>query len=613
MRRLLWLSALVLTLLAARATAIPDVLSPGELARPHSALSGSLRCTECHPAGQRHSAQACLTCHEELEPALAADAGYHGGLGPDTRSACHRCHREHRGQGAPLIDWGREGPAGFDHALTGFELEGAHAALKCGDCHRVEFLAPDSGVRAMLAEQPLRVSYLGLPTSCASCHFDEHRGQEKDPCDKCHDASRWKDAPRFDHDDERHARYPLEGRHRYVPCALCHPAQLDRTTPGRAAFPSPRKARYLTFLPLKFERCLDCHEDQHQGRLGEACEDCHAHSGWSPLQLETRAFHDKLRFKLEGAHLAVECRACHGPGPGLAQKTLRGLAFQRCADCHADAHLGQLAPADGGVGPDCAQCHVAKAFAPARYEEAAHRDAGFFLEDSHRAVACSACHPQAPQLAARVSPAVKATLARQGRPARFSFARFDLPEAVKEPQRCEGCHDDVHDEQFKDRKDGCRGCHRRASFADLSFDHDAGSRFPLEGKHLEVACSACHPAEPANKGRSPVVRYRPLPMECEACHGDQHAGQFAPPPGKQRPECKRCHTPRAFQPSAFTHEEPFTAFKLKGKHRDLKCEQCHPEVQLGPLLKTARYKPLPGDCEGCHRDQHEGEFGGYAP
>lgn len=603
--------AVVLGLLAARALAgLPEVLSPGPLSRAHRTVTGSAQCTECHPAGQPRSAQACRACHEELEPSLAADAGYHGRLEPRQLEDCHACHREHRGAKAALIDWGRGGRAGFDHAQTGFALEGAHAEVGCDDCHRAEFIAR-AEVKQLLVGQPGRKTHLGLSTRCASCHFDEHRGQEEDKdCDACHAPTHWRAAPRFDHDDPQAARFPLQGRHRQVACVECHPAKVDRATPGRAAFPAPLKSRYLTFRPLEFERCADCHEDAHEERLGEACDDCHALSGWTPVALETRAFHDKARFKLEGAHLEVECRACHGPGPGT-KKTLHGLAFRRCADCHADAHLGQLPAVDGGPGPDCAQCHAATAFTPARYEEAAHRDAGFPLEASHRAVACSACHPRAPELAARITPAVRASLARQGRPERFSLTRLELPDAAKEPTRCDVCHEDVHDGQFKERKEGCRGCHEGSAFADLSFDHDAGSRFPLEGQHLEVACSACHPAE-TTRGRQ-VVRYRPLPMECERCHADEHVGQLTLPTGKTGPECKRCHTPKDFKPSRFKHEAPFTTFLLKGKHQDVKCEKCHPRVEVAPTVKTARYRPLPTDCEGCHQDQHRGDFGGYAP
>ncbi|MFX9469357.1 hypothetical protein ABTO43_20110, partial [Acinetobacter baumannii] len=65
----------------------------------------------------------------------------------------------------------------------------------------------------------------------------------------------------------------------------------------------------------KFDRCADCHRDAHQGQLagrpgGNACESCHKVEGFSPSTF-TLADHQKGRYPLQGAHLAVPCVSCH--------------------------------------------------------------------------------------------------------------------------------------------------------------------------------------------------------------------------------------------------------------------------------------------------------------
>jgi hypothetical protein len=48
---------------------------------------------------------------------------------------------------------------------------------------------------------------------------------------------------------------------------------------------------------------------------------------------------------------------------------------------------------------------------------------------------------------------------------------------------------------------------------------------------------------------------------------------------------------------------------LTGAHRSAPCAACHPTVALRPdATPTVKYKPLPVTCDGCHADQHQGQF-----
>jgi hypothetical protein len=289
----------------------------------------------------------------------------------------------------------------------------------------------------------------------------------------------------------------------------------------------------------------------------------------------------------------------------------KGLAFERCTDCHADAHVGQLARAAtaggvAGAGQTCDRCHGLEGFLPARYELEDHSRSAYRLEGAHRAVACVRCHPRDPRLSASLPAAVRADMARKRRPAKVSLAVLEVPRA----NDCRTCHRDPHGGQLdaRTRVDGCVACHGLESFRRVRLDHARDTRFPLAGKHARAACASCHRPD-----ASGVIRYRPLRLACAGCHADVHTGQLAQP--GQGTDCARCHETAGWKapaPLRFVHQKPFTAFTLDGKHRALACEKCHPAVQVDGAA-VRRYRPLPVKCQGCHADFHQGAFRGYVP
>lgn len=585
--------ALALGLLLAGSRASADLFSPGELAKAHRELEGIENCTQCHPAGQQLSQASCLACHTELKGPIAKGQGLHGRISNAER-ACEKCHHEHQGANAPLVQWGPLGKKGFNHARTGWALHGAHLQLECGKCHEKRRIA-SSSVLGMLEKQPGRETFLGLPAACNSCHFDEHRGQVGQQCEGCHVEKAWKPAPGFDHGQ---SDYALTGKHTRVACEKCHPKLRDEA-PAASKFPAPKGETYLKYAPIEHQSCLDCHKDPHDNRFGPRCSSCHSTQGWTVIRnaSQERAFHDKTRYPLKGEHLEVACTSCHGPWPGHPAR-FKGLHFKECTDCHADAHLGQLSRS-----PDCEKCHSVEGFTPVRFGLTQHQATRFKLEGAHTTASCLACHPRSAALEARIPSAVKAELKKKKRPELFSFAVLDFKGAL---DRCDSCHADVHQGQLKDKP--CTACHQAQSFSQLRFDHDRDSRYPLEGKHAQLACDKCH--APEKKGGA--VRWRGLQTTCAGCHADVHQGQLALSRG-QPTACERCHDTKGFTPSKFEHVPPFTQFLLDGKHAALKCEACHVKVRVQGELTAARYKPLPQSCEGCHADFHQGAFKGFEP
>ena len=596
-RRTLAPLAIAAALLGAPARA--DLISPGELSRPHEKLEGLQNCTKCHPAGKQFSAERCLECHKELRPSLSAGKGFHG---RSSEKQCEICHHEHHGKDFPLIDWGEAGQKSFDHARTGYPLTGKHAKAKCETCHDPRRVT-DGAVKEVLAKG--RKSLLGAPATCAGCHFDEHRGQVGNDCQKCHDPNAFKPATKgFDH---ALTKYPLTGLHAKVPCAKCHAPVVDPE--GKHTFPQAVSVTYAKYKPLPFALCTDCHKDPHQNRFGALCVTCHVVEGWKIMKVgqgDKVAFHEKARYQLRGAHVQVECKFCHGPFEGQAKARYKDLAFKACTDCHQDAHLGQL-DKPGQPPAACDRCHAVQGWVPVRFELADHQKTRYPLEGAHVAVACDRCHVKTSKLAEKAPASMRAEAKRQHRPLKVS--EFTMEKKV-DGKKCTSCHRDVHQGQFEKRMavEGCTACHDQVTFTKTRFDHSRDTKFRLDGKHGKTACASCH-ATATGKDGKPFVKYAGAPMACAKCHADRHAAQFAV---KKVTECAACHGVEEWKKLKFVHGEPFTTYALTGKHAKVSCEKCHPVVKVG-TLEIKRYKPVSRDCQGCHADFHKGAFRGYEP
>jgi len=341
--------------------------------------------------------------------------------------------------------------------------------------------------------------------------------------------------------------------------------------------------------------CLDCHREiaaeleKHRGlhatypqggSPGTACVKCHSeHNGenfaivhWTP----TSAGFDHVQtgFALDGKHSGVGCRACHNARnvPAATRELLKAKDMNhtymgldtRCAACHEDKHQGRF-------GTDCARCHSTADWKKARVEERTfdHAQTRFPLTGAHRQVLCAKCHT--------------ADADGQARYAGIAFAT------------CAACHADPHKGEFKQ---DCSSCHSTATWKkspfEAKFDH-AKTDYPLAGKHIEVACTACH----ANGDfRSPIAH-----AACTDCHRtDPHGGQFAARADKGR--CEACHSVMGWKPSAFTAaEHARTGFPLVRPHERVECAKCH--IPAGAQTK---FKIPFAACTACHRDVHQGQF-----
>lgn len=329
-----------------------------------------------------------------VAPAVAqtggAPANPHGNADLD----CASCHAEAVG---PDDQVGR----GFDHATTGFLLEGAHARAQCRDCH----------------DDP---AFNRVGTACADCHADAHRGRLGPACDQCHTPFAW-----LDRADQRRRHdgtaLPLVGAHAAVDCEACHGDPVGSQYVGTptdcyachaatwaATTNPPHEAsgfgtdcvrchgvyatgwsdgdfRHPASFPLTDGHalpecsachtggftgtptdCVACHQDDYDrttdpdhraAQIPVDCRICHDTRTWDGADID----HARTAFPLTGAHRTVDCAQCHAGG-------YTGTPSD-CVACHRGAYDGTTNPvhADAGFPTECATCHTTSAWQPSTW------------------------------------------------------------------------------------------------------------------------------------------------------------------------------------------------------------------------------------------------------
>ncbi|MDP2759012.1 MAG: cytochrome c3 family protein, partial [Sideroxyarcus sp.] len=309
--------------------------------------------------------------------------------------------------------------------------------------------------------------------------------------------------------------------------------------------------------------CMDCHKDVgkdvaekkgYHGRidLEKECKECHAeHKGrdFKAAEFDQKKFDHKLTdFVLKGGHLGekAKCETCHKP-----EKKFRE-APSYCNDCHKkdDKHKG-------GLGTDCAKCHVDKDWKTTQFD---HDKTKFKLLGKHIDVKCIKCH---------IDNKFKDT-----------------------PLACVSCHKKDDDKAHKGKLgDKCESCHGEKDWKTTKFDHEK-TKFPLLGKHKDVKCDKCHIDK----------KYKDTPKLCNSCHKKDddkaHKGKFGP-------KCETCHVEDDWKKIKFDHDKE-TKYPLLGKHKKIKCTDCH----KGDLYKD---KIKVTTCVSCHQKAddkaHKGKFG----
>ncbi len=540
------------------AKSLLDLVSPGELSKAHQ--SEHIDCTGCHKTGNKSAQNGlCLDCHAGIKEDIDSGRGLHGRHSIRTNTPCSACHTEHQGSDA---DIGGLQSRTFDHALTDFELVGAHASLKCTDCH-------EEGV-------PRREA----PDDCAGCHDSPHESRGLPDCVACHEQTRWANVS-YKHTTPG---FKLSGAHDRAKCIACHG---------------------ISNFETKNQQCVDCHafKDSHAGLFGTKCDDCHGQSEWSKAPFD----HEKQTgYALVGGHQRASCHACHRFDRKLPEAG-------DCYACHKrnDIHAG-------ANGNRCADCHDEKSWTVESFDHEAV--SGFALKGRHRTVACSLCHKAGIEAKLEtgcvncheIQDAHAGALGRQcadchGEQAwdevDFDHDRdthFELRQSHRKlkcrachapgrtwdkPPRCVACHEkeNVHG---SGTSLACDDCHDEIRWSRAGRFHHDLTDVPLLGMHGLALCESCHLDK----------NFAATDPACESCHEeeDPHGGAY-------KAECGDCHNPNAWSSWRFNHDQ--TGFSLEGAHGELRCRDCHDAGH--PLNKRNSV------CLSCHLDDdiHNGRFG----
>lgn len=290
----------------------------------------AFECTDCHAdTGFAVNLLACASCHERADTAFMQTHVADFGL------SCLDCHD------------GIDRMSDFDHAGTGFPLEGEHAGAACSACH-------------------IQGRFEGTPSDCIECHAEpgSHRGLFQASCRDCHDPAGWTPAllngSPFDHFIETGfslVKHPENFDGTNLNCTACHSQGLE------------------TFEAAVCEQCHNAGNAEfmaaHLAEFGPTCLDCH--DGLDSME----NFDHAAVFALDGAHAALECVRCH------EDHSFAGTPAT-CDGCHAepDLHAGMF-------GIQCELCHSTSAWQPAALM--AH---AFPLDHGGEGeIACATCHP----------------------------------------------------------------------------------------------------------------------------------------------------------------------------------------------------------------------------
>lgn len=123
----------------------------------------------------------------------------------------------------------------------------------------------------------------------------------------------------------------------------------------------------------------------------------------------------------------------------------------------------------------------------------------------------------------------------------------------------------------------CAACHTEEGWNVARFAHER-TGFPLEGRHVQAGCKACHAS-----GFDVPVR-----GACGECHADPHAGEHGA-------QCGSCHDSSSWASRFGADAHRRTNFPLSGRHAFIPCEECHGNRRDRGFARATV------ECGACHQ------------
>lgn len=292
--------------------------------------------------------------------------------------------------------------------------------------------------------------------------------------------------------------------------------------------------------------CVSCHlkDDRHKGAFKQSCADCHTTQKWKDSSFD----HDSTDFALLGKHQQTSCKACHPDQKYVGTP-------KECVSCHIinDVH-------GGNNGKECKSCHQQQDWQKIIFDH--NTDTDFSLHGGHVDVSCHACHIR--------------------------------PVFTEKPgNTCVDCH--KNDDQHRGLNGtNCKVCHAETHWSDTNFEHNSDTDFELQGKHIDLSCTSCHPlGSNHNQARK----------ACIDCHSkdDVHKGQLSH-------QCDTCHN-QIDWPDKVRFDHELSNFPLVGMHAIASCGSCHAAATFHDAKSACidchlnddfHERTLGADCASCH-------------
>jgi nitrate/TMAO reductase-like tetraheme cytochrome c subunit len=505
------------------------------------------------------------------------------------------------------------------------ELTTAHAKLEgisnCTKCHQLGKGVEES--RCLNCHNEIK----SLIDNGKGYHSSKEVKEKK--CWNCHSEHHGRnfrivviDTGNFDHNK---TGFALKAKHDSIKCKDCHQEKFIVDLPPG----SQVKKNEQSYLGLSAS-CKSCHEDSHQGTLGDNCGNCHDTKSFKPAPLFS---HNNAKYKLTGAHNKIECVKCHPKETREAKAFQKfvGLQFSNCTPCHQDVHKGKF-------GPGCQKCHITESFKIINEKIFDHDKTDYPLVGKHQSVKCQDCHKNGLEVKLKfqkctdchsdyhkgdftvnniVTDCSVCHKVQGFQPSLFTIEKHNklkfqltgrhLAASCENchyinnewhfknvGEKCIDCHENVHGTELTSKflpNNDCTNCHLTENWYTIKFDHSR-TKFSLKGKHEKVTCGDCHHKE-NDMGIKEYI-FVSLKSDCVTCHKDVHYGQFNQ---GNSSDCQSCHNFDDWRPAKFDHEK--TKFSLKGAHEKVKCSACHKIVSRGGNV-FIQYKLKDFKCAVCH-------------
>ena len=552
---------------------------------------------------------------------------------------------------------------GFNHATTGFILDGRHARLQCEDCHKTGI--PSRGLprdcNGCHIQGGLRASTSQLqnhiPTapnqSCQDCHTQNSwtpavmrhttamQGQcarchnsvqapgkpashlpTTSSCDACHTTGAWKPVKAMVHDASTVGR-----------CSICH---NGTTAMGKSAYHIPTNAQCdtchtstVTFLDARYThdssawgRCSTC----HNGQTARGRPPTHIPSG------------------------TTQCDACHTNHIAFTAVSMNhtGMSGQ-CSNCHNGTFVSQNAQTKPATHVttnaqcDSSGCHTSTTtWAGATY---AHNDPSKTYPGN-----CATCHyPGGPGLS-KPSPHVPTTRQCDNCHKTFTAFRPAQMDHTATAGQCSTCHNGTYTFANALTKatvhiptaNSCDVCHVNfVAFSPATMDHTG----------LTGQCSTCHSgAYLTENAQMKPATHAPTSAQCDTCHKSTVSWATAAfshdastigvcsnchkagGPGLSKPtnhvptalQCDTCHANYvAFKPAFMNHTG--TTAQCSSCHSGAyvfaradrqgtthipetrQCDTCHTSTVIWTTVLMVHPSSAPGNCSSCHSGQYLSE------